>query len=109
MSYLEEELPDGKLGYTRILDPILIDEIKAFDGTGPGSRNVDRFMAFMWQCVHISMYYKYPPIVTRKESVAIKAPKAPISAFGNMKGTGMMSMGNFTPFGTIKKWENLNF
>lgn len=81
--YLEEELPNGLPGYTRILDPVLIDEIKAFDGTGPGSRNVDRFMSFMWGTVHLQMYSKYNPIVIKKQ-VREEKPSPPRYAFGNM-------------------------
>lgn len=50
MRYLEEEIqgPDGSItqGYTRILDPLLLDELLAFDPTPKSGVNTDRVWAF---------------------------------------------------------------
>src|ERR1051325_659959 len=50
MRYLEEEVqgPDGEIvqGYTRILDPLLLDELLVFDPTPKSGVNTDRVWAF---------------------------------------------------------------
>ena len=55
LDYLNEELPDGRLGTTRILDPVLIEELLAYDGV----RNTDRYIAFSMGMEAIYMYKKY--------------------------------------------------
>lgn len=65
--YLEEDLPDGSLGLTRIPDPLLIDELIAYDGMGGDSRNTDRIDAFtlcLLQCTSLERFNKVRPFVT---------------------------------------------
>ena len=67
LAYLEEDLPDGQLGLTRILDPLLIDELVAYDGMGVGTRNTDRIDAFtlcLLQCTSLERFNKVRPFVT---------------------------------------------
>ena len=59
LDYLNEELPDGKLGVTRILDPVLIEELLAYDGV----KNTDRYIAFSMGMEAIYMYKKFLVVV----------------------------------------------
>jgi hypothetical protein len=59
LDYLNEELPDGKLGVTRVLDPVLIEELLAYDGV----KNTDRYIAFSMGMEAIYMYKKFLVVV----------------------------------------------
>lgn len=59
LDYCNEDLVDGKLGVTRLLDPVLLEELLAYDG----SKNVDRYIAFSMGMEALYMYKKYTTIV----------------------------------------------
>jgi len=73
LDYCNEELVDGRLGVTRILDPVLIEELLAYDGT----KNVDRYIAFSMGMEALYMYKKYTTIINsepeeEKEEIRIR-------------------------------------
>lgn len=75
LDYFDEDLGDGKTGYSRILDPVLCDELIAYDG----EKNADRYDAFSYGIVHLYAKQKYntrPFIVTSEELKP--APPKPI-------------------------------
>lgn len=63
--YLEEDLGNGRLGYSRILDPVLCDELIQWDG----EKNADRYDAFSYGIVHMYAKQKYNtrPFITSVE------------------------------------------
>lgn len=65
LDYDNEELPNGQLGTTRILDTVLIDEKLAYDGV----KNTDRYIAFSMAIEALYMYKKYTVIIEEPTKV----------------------------------------
>ena len=85
ITYLEEDIEDGKLGLTRILDPLLIDELIAYDGMGEGTRNTDRIDAFtlaLLQITSLERFNSVRPFITHKEIEKAPQKKLVRDAFG---------------------------
>lgn len=90
LAYLEEELEDGELGLTRIPDPMLIEELLAYDGMGDGSKNTDRVDAFSYallQCTTLEKYNKTRPFITHQKIDDKPKQKLRVDAFGRVVGT----------------------
>lgn len=89
LAYLEEELEDGNLGLTRIPDPMLIEELLAYDGMGDGSKNTDRVDAFSYallQCTTLEKYNKTRPFITHQKIDNTPKQKLRVDAFGRIAG-----------------------
>lgn len=87
LAYLEEELEDGSLGLTRIPDPMLIEELLAYDGMGDGSKNTDRVDAFSYallQCTTLEKYNKTRPFITHQKIDDKPKQKLKVDAFGRI-------------------------
>lgn len=78
LDYLNEELITGQLGTTRILDPILIEELLAYDGV----KNTDRYIAFSMGIEALYMYKKYTTIITNNEEIEVKEKPIRKNAMG---------------------------
>lgn len=77
LDYCNEDLVDGKLGVTRILDTVLIEELLAYDG----HKNVDRYIAFSMSIEALYMYKKYTTIIYQEEEI-VERPNVRKNAFG---------------------------
>lgn len=87
LEYMEEELDNGLMGYTRILDPVLIDEFVAYNGMGEGTRNTDRIDAFSLALLQLQSLQKFisnRPFIVRPpgEAPPKKKPIVQSNAFG---------------------------
>jgi hypothetical protein len=87
LDYLNEELPNGQLGVTRIMDVLLIDEMLAYDGV----KNTDRYIAFSMAIEALYMYKKYTTVVNYQEENVKEEPKIKFDAFGNVRKSGSLS------------------
>lgn len=90
LAYLEEELEDGNLGLVRIPDPMLVEELLAYDGMGKGTKNTDRVDAFSYallQCTSLEKYNKTRPFITHTEIEKRAPQKMLMDAFGRVIGT----------------------
>jgi intein-encoded DNA endonuclease-like protein len=87
LDYLNEELPNGQLGTTRIMDTLLIDEMLAYDGV----KNTDRYIAFSMGMEALYMYKKYTTIVNYQEENVKPEPKVKFDAFGNIRKSNSWS------------------
>lgn len=88
IDYVEEELEGGVKGYTRIKDPMLLEELIAFDGIGKDSRNTDRVDAFglaLLQTTSLEKYNKTRPFIVNRP----KVEKKNIQTKGNALGINM--------------------
>lgn len=85
LMYTTEILPDGRLGLTRIPDPMLLEEMIQYDG----DKNVDRYDAFAHALGNMYSKAKYNvrPFITTEREEKPKENKSTLqSAFGNLKG-----------------------
>lgn len=85
INYLEEDLGDGQMGLTRILDPLLIDELVAFNGMGEGTKNTDRVDGFSYAVLQLQSLQKFinhRPFIVDRQNVIKKAEVIIKNAFG---------------------------
>lgn len=78
LDYCNEELADGKIGVSRIPDPVLLQELLAYDGT----KNVDRYIAFSMGIEALYMFKKYTTIVNYETEEQVQEVRQRKNAFG---------------------------
>lgn len=82
LDYLEEELPDGRLGLWRIPDPYVIKQIMQYDGD---LSDKDSVVALSHAIVHLNKERKYTPYVATEEE-HVKETRSTRSIFGTSGG-----------------------
>ena len=95
LDYINETLIDGKLGVTRLLDPVLLEELLAYDGV----KNTDRYIALSMAIEALYMYKKYTTIVNYEEKVEKQESKKRPNAFGFVNNNSVSLQSNKNPFG----------
>lgn len=83
LEYLEEELPDGRLGLWRISDPYLVKQILSFDGD---LSDKDAMVGFGHALAHLFKEKKFlrPIQTTDTEQVEVRRPRETRTVFGTI-------------------------
>lgn len=95
LDYINESLQDGSLGITRLLDPVLLDELLAYDGV----KNTDRYIALSMAIEALYMYKKYTTIVNYEEKIEKEEVKKRPNAFGFNNTSVSLQSNKRNPFG----------